>query len=224
MRRGRSRTYDEGVAAIGITLALLLVAVSAVPVRLWGSRLLGSLRPRRRPRRVVAMAPAHLAPTLCRLVRAGRHAIAAIEELLPLGAEYRRTLPYVSLFFVERSAAPHVRRDRWVVRTREDFESGVGEVARRLRAWQRSVDGLAREEHEHVDAAGPEAQVVRALLEDGTRLPRSWAEARRFRFSGDPEAAQLLVDLERVAAALRDLETALLVPRRSPYRGVALRG
>ncbi len=203
------------MASAAISLALILVALVALPLRLWASRIAGGRsKPPSRIRRQPA--PAHLRPALRRLVRCGRELVAAVEQLGPITAEYRRTLPYSSLFFAERN--PHVRRDRWVVQTREDFETAVCRVARSLQRWQLAYECLDGVSDEALVRAGGVPVRAVTLLREGSRLPRDERDARRFRFCEDWEVDRLLDDLDAIADELRAVDVALSAPHGGPYR------
>lgn len=152
-------------------------------------------------------------------MRYGRELAAAIDDLGPVTLEYRRTLPFLSLFFADRQ--PHVRRDRWVVEAREDFELGVCRVARALRRWHWAYDELDTAADEVLIRAGGVPLRAVGLLEEGTRLPRDERDARRFRFCEDWEVDRLLEDLEAIAVDLRAVDAALSAPAGGPYRSVS---
>ena len=175
-----------------------------------GGRRKRASRIRRQP------APAHLRPGLRRLIRCGRELVAIVEQLGPITAEYRRTLPYLSLFFADRQ--PHVRRDRWVVEAREEFELAVCRVARALQRWHRAYEGLDGVGDEALARAGGVPLRAVTLLREGTRLPRDERDARRFRFCEDWEVDRLLDDLDAIADDLRAVDAALSAPAGGPYR------
>jgi hypothetical protein len=207
------------VASAAIALALLAVAIVAVPLRLWASRLASSVRsPRRAPIRR-ADAPGHLAPGLRRLVRLGRELVAAVEQLRPITVEYRRTLPYLSLFFADDT--PSRRHDRWIRDSRESFEHAVSDVAIRLRRWHDVLTDLSGSELATLLRAGGHPHRALALLDDGTRLPKTYREARRFRFCEDWEVDRLLEDLDAIAGDMRGVDAALCAETGGPYRRAA---
>jgi hypothetical protein len=208
------------VAGLPIALMLVVVAVVCVPLRLWASRLRGSWRrpaARVRRERTAMVLPRHLSPGLRRMLRLGREAVEVIDTLGPITAEYRRTLPFVSLFFAESQGAPHVCRDRWIVEAREAFAGAIGDVAGLLWRWAELAERLPRREHLALQATGGLPPTLMGLVA-GAALPRTWGQARRFRFCEDQEVDHLVAALAVVAGELRNLEATLARRATSPYR------
>lgn len=141
-----------------------------------------------------------------------------IEALGPVAADYRKTLPYLNLFFADVRTCLDVRSARWVVLTRQDYELAVSDVAKLLVAWQAVADDLNETELLVVDSIGGCPTSVEALLDDGTRLPRSPIEAQRLRFCEAWEVERLEASLTRVAADLFRFEQSLLDAHVGPYR------
>ena len=207
------------MASAAIAIALLLVAVLSVPVPLWAARVSASFRRRVRPRGDASTADlGALRPGLRRLVVEGRRARRLIDALGPVAADYRRTLPYLNLFFADVRTCLDVRSARWVVTARQDYELAVSDVSRLLSSWRHALAELSETERVIVDDAGGSPGSVAALLDDGTRLPRSPIEAQRLRFCEGWEVEQLEDSLERIAEDLVRFEAALLDVRVGPYR------
>lgn len=208
------------MAGAAIALALIVVIIFSIPWPLWMSRIAASFRRRRRTdAAMTSVAPSHgLRPGLRRLVDAGRRARLLIEALGPVAADYRKTLPYLNLFFADVRTSLDVKNARWVVLTRQDYELAVSDVAKLLVQWQAAADELNEPELLAVDSIGGCPTSVEALLEDGTRLPRTPIDAQRLRFCEAWEVERLEESLTRVAADLFRFEQSLLDAHVGPYR------
>lgn len=208
------------MAGAAIAIALILVAIVSVPVPMWIAKTLASFSRRRRT--ALTSSGAALArslhPGLRRLVEAGHRARTLIDGLGPIAADYRRTLPYVNLFFADVRTCLDVRSARWVVLARQDYELAVSDLARLLLRWRHAFEALGEDEALLADAAGGGPSSVAELLDDGTRLPRSPIEAQRLRFCEAWEVERLEASLERVAADLLRFEQALVDVHVGPYR------
>ena len=202
------------MAGLAIALALLLVGVVCVPVRLWASRLEASSRRTR-----LRFGPCPDEQAGLEGLRAHGRALLELTEIIEgLAPEYRRTLPYVSLFFADPRQGLHVRRDRWIVAVRQDFEAAIERLAMLLRAWSRVADTLDLRERAALDAAGGMPRPVEVLLSEVGGLPRNTAEARRWRFCEDTELDVLTTLLDALADELHRLELELTAGGAPPYR------
>jgi hypothetical protein len=204
------------VAGFAIALALLLVGAVCVPVRLWASRMGASLR---RVRPVESFDDEDAALTGLEGLRLrSRELLAVVQALHRIAPEYRRTLPYVSLFFADPRQGLHVRRDRWIVEVRQDFEATIERLGAVVRDWSTRLDGLDVRDRATLRAAGGVPVSLRTLLAEMGGLPRNTAEARRWRFCEDVELDELMATVDGLADDLRRLEQALSTESATPYR------
>jgi hypothetical protein len=202
------------VAGFAIALALLIVGAVCVPVRLWASRIRVSSR--RTQRRVAPTVDERAG--IAGLRACSRDLLTVVSMLEQAAPEYRRTLPYVSLFFADPRQGLHVRRDRWIVAVRQDFETAIEELALQLRSWCSAAQGLDARERMILEAAGGVPRSLRALLRDVVGLPRNTAEARRWRFCEETELDALTRMLDELVDELRRLDLELSSRDASPYR------
>lgn len=207
------------MAGLAIAVALIVVAVLSVPVPLWASRVSASFR-RRRPRRQAHEigGAGHLSKRLRELLRLGRSISEDVGALVPVAEDYRRTLPYLNLFFADVRSCLDVRSARWVVLARQDYELAVSDLARRLLAWRQALERLNEPEQMAVEAIGGAPGSVGELLDDGTRLPRTPIEAQRLRFCEAWEVERLERSLQEIADDLGNFEESLKAVHIAPYR------
>jgi hypothetical protein len=205
------------VAGFAIALALLVVGIVCVPVRLWASRMGASLRSGRTVEDLDADTPPD-ATGLSGLRQRGRALLVLAERLRGLAPEYRRTLPYVSLFFADPRQGLHVRRDRWIIGVRRDFEAAIERFATSARAWWSAAEALDGRDRAALEAAGGVPAPLHALLDEMGGLPRSVVEARRWRFCEETELDELMQVVGALVEDLRRLELDLSATGAKPYR------
>jgi hypothetical protein len=204
------------VAGFAIALALLFVGVVCVPVRLWASRMGASFR---RDRTIPGIDESAADSTgLEGLRQRSRELLVLVQVLRRVAPEYRRTLPYVSLFFADPRQGLHVRRDRWIVGVRQDFEATIERLAALVRAWSATAETLDARERAALDAAGGVPRPLDALLDEVGGLPRTTVQARRWRFCEETELDELMGLVGTLADDLRRLELELSSVSAAPYR------
>lgn len=205
------------MAGFAIALALLFVGVVSVPLRLWASRMGSSLRRQPRPVELIRAAGRDVTG-LEGLRNRSRDLLVVVDAFRRLAPEYRRTLSYVSLFFADPRQGLHIRRDRWIVGVRRDFEAVIEQLAALGRKWSSDADALDARERAILHAAGGVPGPLARLLSDVGGLPRTTAEARRFRFCEETELDELTAIVFELADDLRRLELGLSSVVRAPYR------
>ncbi len=186
-----------------LVIALCIIALSAVkvPVVVWVERAAGGRRWRPPPPRP-AHGFDHLPDTLVELGRCTLEIRSRIASLESVSAEFRRSLPFLDLFFAPAVANLRLGRARWVRQARESYEIAVHELGASLAAWFDLYEEARMDGRRLPCALVGAAQAIGMALEDPRLVPQTAAQAFRIRFSESP-------DVDRRDAALREIDRRL---------------